>query len=94
TAIKNFAVSARRKLIAMAADKAGRIGITATTIAEPSSSGSQFAIFPTGCKLPKLFDFKHMRRLRVQVAFGAPLSGANTDADSLNEKLHDVISVL
>ncbi|MEG1396834.1 MAG: restriction endonuclease, partial [Oscillospiraceae bacterium] len=48
TAIKNFAVSARRKLIAMAADKAGRIGITATTIAEPSSSGSQFAIFPTG----------------------------------------------
>ncbi|MEG1445785.1 MAG: AMP-binding protein [Ruthenibacterium sp.] len=53
-----------------------------------------FAIFPTGCKLPKLFDFKHMRRLRVQVAFGAPLSGANTDADNLNQKLRDVISVL
>lgn len=47
TAIKNFAISARRKLIAMAIDKAGIIGITKENIAEPSSRGGDFAVFPT-----------------------------------------------
>ncbi|MEF9969504.1 MAG: AMP-binding protein [Ruthenibacterium sp.] len=53
-----------------------------------------FEIFPAGCKLPKLFDFKHMRRFHVQVAFAAPISSANTDADSLNQKLWDTISAM
>ena len=53
-----------------------------------------FEIFPAGCKLPKLFDFKHMRRFHVQVAFAAPLSGANTDVDSLTQKLRDTISAM
>lgn len=47
TAIKNFAISARRKLIAMAIDKAGIIGITKENIAEPTSRGGDFAVFPT-----------------------------------------------
>jgi hypothetical protein len=47
TAIKNFAISARRKLIAMAKDQAGIIGITAEHIAEPAQSGSGFAVYPT-----------------------------------------------
>jgi len=47
TAIKNFAISARRKLIAMAIDKAGIIGITKEAVAEPSSRGGDFAVFPT-----------------------------------------------
>lgn len=47
TAIKNFAISARKKLIAMAKDQAGIIGITAEHIAEPAQSGSGFAVYPT-----------------------------------------------
>lgn len=47
TAIRNFAVSARKKLIAMAMDKAGIIGITKDSIAEASSTGKDFAVFPT-----------------------------------------------
>lgn len=47
TAIKNFAISARKKLIAMAKDQAGIIGITADHIAEPAQSGSGFAVYPT-----------------------------------------------
>lgn len=47
TAIKNFAISARKKLIAMAKDRAGIIGITADQIAEPAQSGNGFAVYPT-----------------------------------------------
>jgi hypothetical protein len=47
TAIKNFAVEARRKVIASVKDKAGRIGITKEKITDPVSKGEGFAIFPT-----------------------------------------------
>lgn len=51
-----------------------------------------FEIFPTGHKLPKLFDFKKMRRCRIEVAFASPLSGVNMDIDSLNNKLHAIVT--
>ena len=46
-AIKNFAIEARKKLIASVKDKAGRIGITKDTITDPISKGEGYAIFPT-----------------------------------------------
>ena len=46
-AIKNFAIEARKKLIASVKDKAGRIGITKDSITEPISRGEGYAIFPT-----------------------------------------------
>lgn len=50
-----------------------------------------FEIFPAGHKLPKLFDFKNMRRLRVEVAFASPLTGFQMDIDGLTKKLKDTI---
>lgn len=47
TAIKNFAISARKKLIAMAKDQAGIIGITADHISDAAQTGSGFAVYPT-----------------------------------------------
>ncbi len=47
TAIKNFAISARKKLMGMAMDKAGIIGITKENVAQPASRGADFAVFHT-----------------------------------------------
>jgi len=47
TAIKAFAIEARKKLIASVKDKAGIIGITADNITEAVTKGNDFAIFPT-----------------------------------------------
>lgn len=46
-AIKNFAVEARKKLLASVKDRAGLIGITKEKIAEPINKGEGYAIFPT-----------------------------------------------
>lgn len=51
-----------------------------------------FEIFPAGHKLPKLFDFKHMRRCRVEVNFAAPIADYSSDIDTLNQKLYDIVS--
>ncbi|URN84940.1 BREX-1 system adenine-specific DNA-methyltransferase PglX [Acetobacterium wieringae] len=47
TAIKEFAVGARKKLIASVKDKAGKIGITEDNITTAITTGSGFAVFPT-----------------------------------------------
>lgn len=47
TAIKEFAIGARKKLIASVKDKAGKIGITVDTITAAITTGNGFAIFPT-----------------------------------------------
>lgn len=47
TAIKEFAVEARKKLIASVTDKAGKIGITEDSITTAITTGSGFAVFPT-----------------------------------------------
>jgi hypothetical protein len=47
TAIKEFAIGARKKLIASVKDKAGKIGITADTITAAITTGNGFAVFPT-----------------------------------------------
>lgn len=62
TAIKNFAISARKKLIAMAMDKAGILGITKETIAEPSSRGGDFAVFPTHFGTETRLDSTQLRQ--------------------------------
>ncbi|MEG1877602.1 MAG: AMP-binding protein [Lachnospiraceae bacterium] len=51
-----------------------------------------FEIFPAGKKLPRLFDFKHMRRCRVEVAFATPITDYSLDVDSLNRKLRDTVA--
>lgn len=53
-----------------------------------------FEIYPAGKKLPKLFDFKNMRRCRVEVTFATPLSNYDMGVDHLNTKLRDVIKSL
>lgn len=53
-----------------------------------------FEIFPAGHKLPKLFDFKHMRRCRVEVAFAKPITGADADIDALNQRLYDTVAAM
>lgn len=45
--IKNFAVEARKKLIASVKDKAGRIGIARENITEAIRKGEGYAVFPT-----------------------------------------------
>jgi len=47
TAIKEFAVEARKKLIASVKDKAGKIGVTEDSITEAITTGNGFAVFPT-----------------------------------------------
>lgn len=47
TAIKSFAVEARKKLIASVKDKAGRIGIAKENITEAIRKGEGYAVFPT-----------------------------------------------
>ena len=47
TAIKEFAIEARKKLIASVKDKAGKIGITVDSITESITTGNGFAVFPT-----------------------------------------------
>lgn len=46
-AIKNFAIEARKKLIASVKNKAGRIGITKENITDAIKKGEGFAVFPT-----------------------------------------------
>lgn len=69
---------------------AAMISISENVPIVPVKIKGGFEIFPAGHKLPKLFDFKKMRRLRVEVAFASPISGY-ADIDSLNNKLKDVI---
>ncbi|HEY5556277.1 BREX-1 system adenine-specific DNA-methyltransferase PglX [Acetobacterium sp.] len=47
TAIKEFAIEARKKLIASVKDKAGKIGITVDSITEAITTGNGFAVLPT-----------------------------------------------
>lgn len=47
TLIKNFAIDARLRLIQMAVDKAGLVGITKESIAEPLQTGPNFEIYKT-----------------------------------------------
>ncbi|MDO9493336.1 BREX-1 system adenine-specific DNA-methyltransferase PglX [Acetobacterium sp.] len=47
TAIKEFAVTARKKLIASVKDKAGKIGITEDSITTAITTGNGFAVFPS-----------------------------------------------
>ena len=47
TAIKKFAIDARRKLIASVTDKAGMLGITEKECSEPISQGADFKVFKT-----------------------------------------------
>ena len=47
TLIKNFAIDARIKLIQMAIDNAGLVGITRESIEEPLQTGSNFEIYKT-----------------------------------------------
>ncbi len=47
TAIKNFAIEARKSLIAMAVSRAGILGITADNIATASQSGHDFEVYPS-----------------------------------------------
>ena len=51
-----------------------------------------FEIFPAGRKLPRLFDFKRMRRCCVEVDFAAPIADYNIGIDALNQKLYDIVS--
>ena len=50
-----------------------------------------FEIFPVGHKMPKLFDFKNMRRFRVEVAFASPITGFQMDIDGLTKQLKETI---
>lgn len=50
-----------------------------------------FDIFPAGRRLPKLFDFKHMRRLRIEIDFSTPITPSGMDVDSYNQKLRDIV---
>ena len=47
TAIKKFAIDARRKLIASVTDKAGMLGITEKGCSQPISQGADFKIYKT-----------------------------------------------
>lgn len=47
TAIKKFAIDARRKLIASVTDKAGMLGITEKGCSEPVSQGADFNVYKT-----------------------------------------------
>jgi hypothetical protein len=47
TAIKNFAVEARKKLIASVIDKAGLLGITKEEIKKPEAKGEGFEVYKT-----------------------------------------------
>lgn len=51
-----------------------------------------YEIFPAGRKLPRLFDWKHMKRCRIQVAFATPLQSPGMDVDSLTQKLRETVA--
>lgn len=60
--IKNFAVEARRKLIASVKDKAGRIGITKENITEAISKGEGYAVFPTHIGIQTTLTGKELKQ--------------------------------
>ena len=61
-AIKNFAVEARKKLIASVKDKAGRIGITKENITESISKGEGYAVFPTHIGIEATLTGKELKQ--------------------------------
>lgn len=50
-----------------------------------------YNIYPLGSKLPKLFDFKNMRRHSIDIIFGSPLYPTNLEVNSLNTKLQETV---
>ncbi|MFZ2537725.1 MAG: AMP-binding protein [Oscillospiraceae bacterium] len=71
---------------------AAMIAVTENVPIVPVKIKGGFEIFPAGRKLPKLFDFKNMRRCRIEVAFATPISGFNMDIESLNDKLRAIVT--
>lgn len=73
---------------------AAMISVTENVPIVPVKIKGGFEIFPVGKKLPKLFDFKRMKRYQVEIAFAAPITGINMDIDSLNKKLRDTVAAM
>lgn len=52
-----------------------------------------YEIYPAGTVLPKFYDFRHYRKPRLKIAFGAPILPAPDDtADTLTEKLYRAVT--
>ncbi|MEG0692484.1 MAG: 1-acyl-sn-glycerol-3-phosphate acyltransferase, partial [Oscillospiraceae bacterium] len=71
---------------------AAMIAVSENVPVVPVKIKGGFEIFPTGRKLPKLFDFKKMRRCRIEVAFASPISDFDMDIESFNNKLRSVVA--
>lgn len=71
---------------------AATLSVTEKVPIVPVKIKGGFETFPSQNKLPKLFDFKNMRRFRIEIVFAAPIYNINMDVDSLNTKLKSIVT--
>ena len=57
----------------------------------PAYIHGAYDIYPKGSKLPRLFDFRRMRKYAVEVVYGAPIFPLDQTADELIQKVKDAI---
>jgi long-chain acyl-CoA synthetase len=50
-----------------------------------------YDIFPRSIKLPRLFDWKHCRRYRINIIFGRSIPSAGADVEILTEEIRSAI---
>lgn len=57
----------------------------------PAYVDGAYDIFPKGHKTLRLFDWKHMKKFRLSVTFGKPISSRDVGVQELTQKIQDAI---
>ncbi len=57
----------------------------------PAFVDGAYEVFPKGRKMMKIFDWKHMKKFKINVTFGDPISSAGKNVQALTEEVQNAI---
>lgn len=57
----------------------------------PAYVNGAYEVFPKGRKMMKVFDWKHMKKFKIDVSFGDPISSEGKDVPELTEEVQNAI---
>lgn len=60
----------------------------------PAYVNGAFEVFPKGRKMMKFFDWKHMKKFKIDVTFGDPISSKDKEVSALTEEVQNAILAL
>lgn len=57
----------------------------------PAYVNGAYEVFPKGRKMMKVFDWKHLKKFKIDVSFGNPISSEGKDVPELTEEVQNAI---